>query len=238
MSKKEKRIQKLKKVKKKMTNLFSAFLAAVTALSVVKEKVPLDRRPHIVCQVQDKKFSALVDTGATVSVMSKKMFESLPGHEYFEEVPMLEGFSVQGVGDHGMQCSGRYAVPFEMLGINVVQPIYILDHLQNHSWILGIDIIRALHLVVTADTVELRTVLPAINPGYHPVFALKDFTIPSRSVIRKKLYMQDLAETPARGATVVVAPNYHVPHVWEGIQEVGHDGSVWCVISNIHEEDI
>ena len=77
LSKSEKRIQKMKKVKKKMTGLFSAFLAAVTALSVVKEKVPLDKRPHIVCQVQDKKLSALVDTGATVSVMSKKMFESL-----------------------------------------------------------------------------------------------------------------------------------------------------------------
>ena len=126
--------------KNKQKGLFHTFLAALTVLAVVEKDKRLDKRPHVSVTVQDKKLSVLVDTGATVSIMSQKLFDSLPGKESFEDVPMAHGFSVAGIGATAMKCSGRYLVPFDILGIHTRQPVYVMDKINNHAWIMGIGI--------------------------------------------------------------------------------------------------
>ena len=156
----------------KQKSLFHAFLAAFTALVAVTTVIKDDPRPHVTVKVQEKKLSILVDTGATVSIISQSCFDSLPGSESFEQLPMAHGFNVQGIGSPGMKSNGRYMVPFEILGVHTIQPVYVMNKINNHPWISGIDIIRALHLSVTADTVQLCTVLPQLDKGAHAVFAL------------------------------------------------------------------
>ena len=219
--------------------LTPVYLATAALLAVVKLQDPVkDPRPHVTLKVGDKRVSALVDSGAMVSVMSQKVFESLPNSGEFEQAPIRPDFRVTAANGNDLKVKGRYYVPFEILGMAVTQPVYVVQGLSHHTWIIGIDLIRGLHLSITADAVAVRTTMPSLVEGVHPFLALQDFTVPARSVMRKKLFTLDSPQTPKAGTTVVVNHSFQVPHAWEGVSEIGQDGSVWCVISNLLHEDV
>ena len=208
-------------------------------LAVVKTEDPLkDPRPHVTLKVGDRRVSALVDTGAMVSVMSQKVFESLPNSGEFEQAPIRPDFRVTAANGTDLKVKGRYVVPFDILGMAVKAPVYVVGGLSSHTWIVGIDLIRGLHLSVNADAVALMTTVPSLVDGVHPLLPLEDFTVPARSVMRKKLFTLEAPETPKTGATVVVNNTFQVPHAWEGVSEIGQDGGVWCVLSNLLHEDV
>ena len=208
-------------------------------LAVVKTEDPLkDPRPHVTLKVGDRRVSALVDTGAMVSVMSQKVFESLPNSGEFERAPIRPDFRVTAANGTDLKVKGRYVVPFDILGMAVKAPVYVVGGLSSHTWIVGIDLIRGLHLSVNADAVALMTTVPSLVDGVHPLLPLEDFTVPARSVMRKKLFTLEAPETPKLGATVVVNNTFQVPHAWEGVSEIGQDGGVWCVLSNLLHEDV
>ena len=214
-------------------------LALAAELALVKEEDPFrDPRPHVSLMVGKKKVPALVDTGAMVSVMSKKVFDGLPNSDEFEEAPIRPSFRVTAANGNDLKVKGRYYVPFDILGMSVVQPVYVVQGLQSHSWILGVDLIRALHLSITADSVAVRATVPALAEGVHPLLPLQDFSVPAKTVMRKKLFTLESQDTPKAGSTVVVSNSFQVPHAWEGISEIDEDGGVWCVLSNLLDEDV
>ena len=188
--------------------------------------------------VGGRKSEALVDTGASISVMSQKEFEKLPGKEFFEEIPVSKSFEVSGASGAPLLVQGRFRVPFTLLGIDVVQPLYVVKNLEKHGWIIGIDLIRALHLAITADDIQIRTVLPDLSPHRHSIYPIADFTVPARSVIRKRLHLPSAPEVPQQGKTVVVTNHFLVPHAWQGLSKVGPNGEVWCVLANVLHEDV
>ena len=224
---------------KKIKDFCVQFLQSCAVLAVLQtEKVKKDTRPHVEIQIQEMKVSALVDTGAAVSVVSEELFDSMPGREFFREVKLNPGFSVNGVGGKQLEIVGRFIVPFSILGIDARHPFYVIRELNNHGCILGVDLIRALNLCITADSVQLRRALTALDPDHHPIFALADFTVPARSMVRKRLHLPADEGTPKRGDLVCIHPNFHCPHVWAGIQEVGEEGEVWVILGNMFEEDV
>ena len=171
---------------KKIKDFCVQFLQSCAVLAVLQtEKVKKDTRPHVEIQIQEMKVSALVDTGAAVSVVSEELFDSMPGREFFREVKLNPGFSVNGVGGKQLEIVGRFIVPFSILGIDARHPFYVIRELNNHGCILGVDLIRALNLCITADSVQLRRALTALDPDHHPIFALADFTVPARSIVRR-----------------------------------------------------
>jgi len=224
--------------KEKRKDFFNRVLSTCAVLAVLQGKTKPDIRPHLEVKVGDMKTSVLVDSGAMVSAMSEELFDSIPNNDQFTSVEVSRGFSVSGIGGANLEVIGRYVVPFSTLGIEVEHPFYVVRGLASHSWIFGVDIIRAMNLAITADTVQLRTVMPALDKGFHPLFALTEFTLPARSMVRKRLHLQHGGDEPKEGETVVINPNFSFPHAWEGIQKVGPQGEVWCVLSNMLEEDI
>ena len=197
-----------------------------------------DPRPHLEVLINDTKFTALVDSGAVVSVISQELFHTIPHSDQFRPVEVASGFEVSGVGGGKLKVKGRFQIPFSTLGVHAEHPFYVIEGLANHSLICGVDLIRAMNMAITADTVQLRTVMPAFDPDSHPIFALTDFVIPARTIVRKKLHLQANEEAPKTGETVLINPNFQLPHAWEGVQEVGEDGAVWVVLSNLLEEDM
>ena len=197
-----------------------------------------DPRPHVTVMVGGRKSEALVDTGASISVMSEKEFDKLPGNEYFKELLVPESFQIAGASGADLKVKGRFEVPFAILGIDVVQPIYVVKCLEKHSWIIGIDLIRALHLAITSDDVQIRTVLPDLSPHRHSLYPIADFTVPARTVMRKRLHLPDMTNVPHEGETCVVTNHFMVPHAWNGLSKVGPDGEVWCVLANVLHEDV
>ena len=215
---------------------FAVLLAAIQDGPAEKRK--RDPRPHLELQVGGRKVSALVDSGAMVSVVAEEMFNSVPGSQEFEQLPVPPQFRISAASGADLKVIGRYMVPLFTLGMNTWQPFYVVRGLHRHSWIVGVDLIRSMHLAVTADSVALRTALPALSDGVHPIFPLEDFSVPARTVMRKRLYLADAPETPKAGTTVVVANSFQVPHTWSALSEVGANGEVWCVLANLLDEDV
>ena len=211
-------------------------IAAMCAVLRLPEKK--DPRPFVTLKVQDKAFQALADTGATTSVMSEKLFEKLPGHEFFEEVHQPKNYALSGAGGGVIKTLGRYEVPIDILGMHVKRPFYVVKGLTNHDCIIGIDTLKALQLSITGDSIQLKTVMPSLVPGSHVLHPGQDFVVPARTVMRKRLFLQDQVNGPKQGDLLVIDPNFMVPHSWEGISEVGENGEVWCVLSNLLDEDV
>jgi hypothetical protein len=225
---------------KRHTNrdIFRTLLMTYSLLSIASTPKDRDKRPHVDVKVGRKKISALVDTGATASVMEEKTFLSIEGHAQFKKFELPAGVQITGASGQELNLAGRFLIPVSILGISVERPFYVIKGLAGHRMIIGVDMIRELNLAITADDVQLQTVLPDMDIDAFPLFALKDFVVPARSVMRKKLFLQDVPGAPEEGSRVVVGANMKIPTVWEGIQDVGKEGSVWCVLANLLDEEL
>ena len=107
---------------RKPAGWFAPVLLAVSALlAVVRDgEGRVDPRPHVDIRVGDRKVSALVDSGAMVSVMSEAMFDSLPGSAEFEQAPIRPDFRITAANGADLKVKGRFFVPFQVLGTDVV----------------------------------------------------------------------------------------------------------------------
>ncbi len=221
---------------RKKEDLFAATILALTVLSVASSYT--DPRPHVDIVCNGLKIKALADTGATASIISEKCFKKINGSEDFPLADYPPGSRLTGASGAALTMVKRVQMPLELLGVKVDRPIYVVAGLNTHSFIMGIDMIRELHLCVSADTVVLQTVLPGIDPGAHAVFPLQDFVVPARTVMRKEVFFLDQENAPKKGQTMVTTPNFAIPHVWQGISTVQEDGGLWTVVANMTDEDL
>ena len=223
-------------MQRKKEDLFRATILALTVLSVASSYT--DPRPHVSMTCNGKQINALADTGATASIISQKCFDSIEDSSNFQPAAVPAGVRLTGASGAALNLLQRVIMPLELLGVKVERPVYVVSGLANHQFIMGIDMIRELHLCVSADTVMLQTVMPELDLGAHAVYPLQDFVVPARTVMRKEVFFLDQEHSPKKGQTLATSSNFAIPHVWDGIATVQEDGGLWTVVANMTDSDL
>ena len=84
--------------------------------SPIDEVSVLDKRPHLKCEFEGVSVDCLVDTGASVSVISSSVFRRLPQHWNLKSVPVQPGFRLAGASGSVLQLVGCYEMTIRVLG--------------------------------------------------------------------------------------------------------------------------
>ena len=84
----------------------------------------------------------LIDTGASVSCLSRGSYQSIPGYQALESVPILPGFRISAASGHKFSLVGCFMINIRVLSREFHRPMFVIDGLSKCAGILGIDFIR------------------------------------------------------------------------------------------------
>ena len=137
------------------------YACSIYAISFGSEdKVNWDSCPYVVGNFNGINVKCLIDTGASVSCLSRESYQSILGYQALESVPIQPGFRISAASGHKFSLAGCFKINIRVLGREFQRPIYVIDSLSKCAGILGIDFIREYQLCILADHVFF-TSLPA-----------------------------------------------------------------------------
>ena len=85
-----------------------------------------DGRPHIFGKVDDVDTDFLVDTGASVTVISEILFRHLPNHWKLPQVEVCAGFRLSAASGHHMQLLWCFQITLKVLGRYVNHAVCVI----------------------------------------------------------------------------------------------------------------
>jgi hypothetical protein len=131
-------------------------VSPVIAATSMSEKCNGDRkrRPRVQTQVYGTPIKALVDSGALVSIMSKKAFKTAWEHWNMQRLPIPADLTVSGVNGEKIDVTGYVEIPLTIKDekTNAVRlftrPVLVLWGIGQTDLILGYDFIQEEGMVI------------------------------------------------------------------------------------------
>jgi hypothetical protein len=112
------------------------------------------RRPRVQTQVNGTPIEALVDSGALVSVMSKKAFKTVWKHCNMQRLPIPAALTVSGVNGEKIDVTGYVEIPLTIKDEKTdevrsfTRPVLVLSGIGQTDLILGYDFIQEEGMVI------------------------------------------------------------------------------------------
>jgi hypothetical protein len=119
-----------------------------------KYKGDQKRRPQVQTQVNGTPIKALVDAGASVSVMSKKAFKTVWEHWKMQRLPIPAALTVSGVNGNKIDVTGYVKIPLTIKDgktdkvRSFTRPVLVLSGIGQTDLILGYDFIQEEGMVI------------------------------------------------------------------------------------------
>jgi hypothetical protein len=131
-------------------------VSPVIAATSMSEKCKGDqmRRPRVQMQVNGMPIKALVDSGASVSVMSKKAFKTVWEHWNMQRLPIPAALTVSGVNGKKIDVTGYVKIPLTIKDEKTdevrsfMRPVLVLLGIRQTDLILGYDFIQEKGMVI------------------------------------------------------------------------------------------
>ena len=98
-------------------------------------------RPSINVEIGGIPFEFLCDTGANMSVMSKRVFKKIRGKGMIEKLILLNNMIIKAAGGKRLIPISAYRIPLDFRGRIIIQDFIVIDQLLSDA-ILGIDFIN------------------------------------------------------------------------------------------------
>ena len=117
----------------------------------------------------------LYDSGAQVSLISKKSFRNIPVNKRPEKIEF--NLVCSGVSGSKLKVMGCYLLNLNILGKEIKHPFFIVDKIPGQSGVVGIDVIKKHGLSLNVITNEPFFV----NTSPPEATVTKDTFIPARS---------------------------------------------------------
>jgi hypothetical protein len=135
-------------------------VSPVIAATSMSEKCKEDRkrRPRVQTQVNGTPIEALVNSGALVSVMSKKAFKTVWEHWNMQRLPIPAALTVSGVNIEKIDVTGYVKILLTIKDEKTnkvrsfTRPVLVLSGIGQTDLILGYDFIQALQTRRTSQT--------------------------------------------------------------------------------------
>jgi hypothetical protein len=119
-----------------------------------KGKGDRKRRPEVQTQVNSTPMEALVDSGASVSVMSEKAFKTVWEHWKMQRLPLPAALTVSGVNGEKIDVTGYVEIPLQMEDGKTgevrtfTRPVLVLSGIKQNDLILGYDFIQEEGMII------------------------------------------------------------------------------------------
>ena len=130
-----------------------------------------DSRPALKVKMGGKEITALVDTGANLSVMAEDTFRSIFGDDWVGRGS--RGISVAGISGEDMQVMDYVETDMQVLDRHCRRPFVILRGMANHTCILGCDFLTEEKVIIDGATKEVSFKEPTHRPGDWRVAEIK-----------------------------------------------------------------
>jgi hypothetical protein len=131
-------------------------VSPVIAATSTSEKCKGDqkRRPRVQTQVNGTQMEALVDSGASVSVMSERAFKTVWKHWNMQRLPIPAALGVLGVNGEKIDVTGYVEIPITIKDKKTnevrsfTRPILVLSGIGQTELILGYDFIQEEGMII------------------------------------------------------------------------------------------
>ena len=151
-----------------------------------------DYRPHVEVYINGVCVRFLIDTGASVAVISEDIFSRIKDSAAFQSLPVERGFKLRAASGHGLSVIGLYQFCLTLLRRSIQRPLYVVDGLTSSTAIFGIDFICEQQLVVAGDDIFFRRIPTAKWNSLATLSAPERLHVPARTVMCSKLNVRDL----------------------------------------------
>ena len=179
----------------------------------------------------------LIDTGASVSVISRDIFDRIKDSASFQSLPVERGFKLRAASGHNISIIGMYQFFLTLLGRSIQRPLYVVEGITSSTAIFGIDFIREQQLVVAGDDLFFRCIPTPKWNALATLSAPERLHVPASTVMRSRLNVRDLHmnKLPV-GTTGVAKPARDKLGVWEA-RECDWHGQISAVVVNTTDRD-
>ena len=86
-------------------------------MAPLNQRSPNDSRPHVEVLMNGVSVDFLIDTGASLSVISEEIFRSIPDFRSLKNVPVEPGLKLSAASGHPIEIVGRFRFRLTLLGI-------------------------------------------------------------------------------------------------------------------------
>ena len=140
-------------------------------MSKISKVKDLNKRPCVNIIVKNKNFTALIDSGATISVLSKSIFEKLPKNAILSAEP-YEG-EIVSASNNEIKNEKLITLKFQIQNLNFIQKFLIINTNKNkQSLILGSDFLYKNEFVLDLRNSFLKLkgkILPILFNDNHQI---------------------------------------------------------------------
>ena len=103
------------------------------SVSLLNHRRPNDHRPHVQVLLNGIPVDFLIDTGASLSVISEEIYSSIEDYRSLKSVPVEPGLKLSAASGHLIEIVGRYRFCLTLLGFSLERSIYVVKGLVKSS---------------------------------------------------------------------------------------------------------
>jgi len=198
-----------------------------------------DGRPFVDASFNGSVARCLVDTGASVSVMSDTFFRSIRDHWNFKSLPVQPEFRLSAASGHPMGVVGCFEITLTILDHVVTRPFYVITGLSKVPVILGIDFLREQQMVVDAGDVYFKDISSSDSQALACLYPTSRLVVPPRSVVKARLVVRGAGgEALPVGTHGVSSAALDSLGVWDTFSATDWRGEVVSVVVNTGEDSV
>ena len=200
-------------------------------------------RPTAKCKVAQTEMTALIDSGASLSVISDKAYRRLWNNWNFTKLPMPNNLRVTGITGHSMKFVDYVLLDVEIMGRTIQRPLLVATGLDHTELVLGWDTIVEEHMIIDGETNTVEFKLRKVNQDkeWHAaaLCAIRTEKIYPRTVSKMLLEPRAGNATLKEGTLGVCYSSKGAPLViWDSLTGVDEEGRISIAVANFGHEPV
>ena len=195
------------------------------------------------CKIAGRTVTGLVDSGASLSVISENMYRRLWSNWNFTKLPMPNHLRVTGITGHTIKFVDYVLIDIEMMGKVIKRPMLVATGLEHTDMVLGWDTIMEEHMIIDGleNTVYFKDRTMKKESEWHAaaLCAMTSQTIEPRSVVKMLLEPRVGTKVLRDGALGICYAIQGAPLViWDSLTGVEENGKITMAVANFGHDAV
>ena len=227
---------------KRIADILRTQIKEREAAATVETTTTGSKRPFVQMKIGNLNVTALVDTGASVTIMKDKSFKKVQDRfgRRFPTIPIPPTLKINGVTGHTMRIVDYRLVEMEVEGHVMRRPTLVIKGMQDDV-ILGYDTIREEGIVIDAKQNKIFIDAKKVSPeewNVATVVATEDTVIEPRTVTRVTTQAM-VADRAMGNMTGIISPvDSDKNALWEGAVTTDACGRCVLPVVNLADEEL
>ena len=192
-------------------------------------------RPVVECTVKNRAVQALVDTGASITVMAETEFRKIWNNWTIQRLPMPSHLRVSGITGQQINFTDYVSMELEVLGRKIIRPVLIVSGLDHTRLVIGYDTIKEEGIVIDGknDSISWSESPTEENWARAALCALRSTEIEPKTVAKIVVQPRMGAKTLQGGVMGVCSSAHGSPLLlWDSLVSTDDHGRITLAIAN------